>query len=155
MFEVIIPMQPLASWKEYILKRDRLEAGGLLLGLRRPGSLEIVTASHPLAKDKRSPTEFVRRDPGHSELAFHAWKASGGTIDWIGEWHTHPFGSANPSGIDLKNWRRLAAHTGSPMVFVIVGKSEVFYGIQHPIEVAPAKLSTVEVGLHEMVVAHS
>jgi len=151
-FEAIVPKALITSWQEIIFSSDQRESGGLLLGMRRLGSLEIVSASYPMPKDTRTRTAFIRHDSGHADMAVTAWKDSGGTVDWIGEWHTHPFGSSKPSIVDLRNWKNLAAHTKHPMVFVIVGKSDIHYAVQAPRSAAPLDLHFLEAGVHEILV---
>jgi integrative and conjugative element protein (TIGR02256 family) len=63
---------------------------------------------------------FTRGDPLHQAEATSAWGASGGTVTFIGEWHTHPSGGVAPSAIDLRTWRRLTKANGRPMAFALV-----------------------------------
>jgi integrative and conjugative element protein (TIGR02256 family) len=52
-----------------------------------------------------------------------AWRQSGGTCTYLGEWHTHPEQHPTPSGIDWQNWQRklLVDRFTEPIFFVIVG----------------------------------
>ncbi len=98
-----------------------LEAGGILLGVRRGPHLEIVEATGPMRGDRRTRTEFVRRDPGHFQLAQRHWRSSRGTVGYVGEWHTHPEPWPSPSGIDIAQWHRIVDEEHRPTAFVIVG----------------------------------
>lgn len=106
------------------------ESGGVLLGLRRGGALQITKATFPSQWDLATPTRFHRSHKGHRISALKEWTKSGGTVDWIGKWHTHPHSSATPSYIDLDNWRSLTKRAGKPLCFVIMGARDIFVGLQ-------------------------
>lgn len=106
------------------------EQGGLLLGYRKAGALEICSATFPTHWDHGTPTLFKRSLRGHRIAALREWLRSDHTVDWIGEWHTHPGGHARPSWIDLRSWRGLVGHAKKPMSFVIFGPSSLYLGLQ-------------------------
>ena len=99
------------------------EAGGILLGKRRGKHLEVLFATEPMPKDRRQPFFFVREAEGHAAAATDAWVAGRGTVDYLGEWHTHPQRVPIPSGTDRTEWRKLTAGRSeqSPLVTVVVG----------------------------------
>lgn len=105
------------------------EAGGVLLGLRRGVHLHIVGFTPPQARDIRTRFSFHRSAHGHQELARRAWKESGGYVDYVGEWHTHPEAQPTPSVIDLQEWRLICAYP-SQKVFVIVGTVSTWVGVE-------------------------
>lgn len=107
------------------------EQGGLLLGYRKKSGLQVTGFTVPQSSDLASPVIFKRSSNGHAQLALSAWKESGGTIDWIGEWHTHPVGNSAPSTTDIANWVRLAEHVRKPMVFLILSKFGWYVGLQN------------------------
>ena len=98
----------------------RPEAGGTLLGSRRGPDLEVLGWTVPGPGDDRRLHAFTRADPRHQAAATAAWNASGGTVTFVGEWHTHPTGGVAPSAADLRSWRRLAGANGLPMAFALV-----------------------------------
>lgn len=100
---------------------EHLEAGGLLLGLRRGPHIEILTCTSPMPKDKRTRSSFLRRDPGHFQIAQRDWRKSGGEIGYVGEWHTHPEAQPSPSTIDTREWASILKLEQRQTVFVIVG----------------------------------
>lgn len=104
------------------------EAGGLLLGYRRGPHLEIVDASVPFPRDRRRRTFFDRCDPGHEKYMLKHWTHSGKTMDYLGEWHTHPEASPRPSYLDISEWRSVLRRARPPMAFVILGTSEMWIG---------------------------
>jgi integrative and conjugative element protein (TIGR02256 family) len=79
-----------------------IEAGGILLGSYRGPHVEVFQCTAPMRKDTRTRFGFVRRDPGHQRAADAAWRASGRTVHFVGEWHTHPEDHPRPSNIDRK-----------------------------------------------------
>lgn len=99
------------------------EAGGILLGKRRGRHLEVLMATEPMLTDRRLPYFFTREEHGHGEAAKLAWQASGGLVDYLGEWHTHPQRIPVPSSVDRSEWRKLSVTRAeqSPLVVVVVG----------------------------------
>lgn len=99
------------------------ERGGILLGALRGPHLEIVGFTTRGAADESASFSFVRQDKIHDETAKAAWRSSGETITFLGDWHTHPYGSPEPSYIDLTSWREQTKRAKLPMVFVIIAPS--------------------------------
>ena len=100
---------------------DSPEAGGILLGYRRELHLHVIDATLPLETDSRSRTRFFRSADPHQRAAYSRWRESGGTVDYVGEWHTHPEVNPCPSTIDRLGWERISNSGRSPMLFVIAG----------------------------------
>jgi len=109
------------------LDDDAREAGGLLLGSVHHVSLLITTATVPTERDKRHRFQFERLPFGHRAIAQTAWRASGGLIRYLGEWHTHPEDIPHPSLLDRSEWIRLASGRldRRPMLAVIVGRTQL------------------------------
>ncbi|WP_343611898.1 Mov34/MPN/PAD-1 family protein [Novosphingobium sp.] len=105
------------------------EQGGLLLGYRKPGAIELSDVTFPNRWDHGSATRFHRSQRGHRMKALREWLKSGRTAGWIGEWHTHPGGRAIPSSVDLQSWREVTRHQGQPMVFMIFSDRETYVGL--------------------------
>lgn len=106
------------------------EQGGLLLGHRKCGALELTGATFPSRWDHATPTLFKRSQRGHRISALREWVRSGQTVDWLSEWHTHPGGIARPSFTDLQSWRLLGRHTKQPMTFIIFDNISIYVGLQ-------------------------
>lgn len=111
------------------------EAGGLLLGEVRGQHLNVTAATVPTAHDKRMRYFFERAPVGHSSVAQTLWNNSGGTVRYLGEWHTHPQDVPSPSGTDRSEWRRMASERRDrrPFLAVIVGRNELY------VELVPAR----------------
>ena len=98
------------------------EAGGILLGYRRGAHLYVVVATAPGHEDHGTRVSFRRSANGDREQALSGWYRSDHALDYLGEWHTHPEQTPNPSGTDHRAWRELlAAHPGRPLIFMIMG----------------------------------
>jgi integrative and conjugative element protein (TIGR02256 family) len=100
------------------------EAGGLLLGTVHGQGMLISEATTPTRMDRQWRTLFERMPFGHRAIAKRRWRASGGTVRYLGEWHTHPEDHPHPSGTDLVEWRALANKRtdGRAVLAVIVGR---------------------------------
>ncbi|MGE4069825.1 MAG: Mov34/MPN/PAD-1 family protein [Lysobacterales bacterium] len=97
------------------------EAGGILLGFRRGIHLHVVDLTTPQSCDTRSRMRFHRETEGHQQIALAHWSASGGYMDYLGEWHTHPERRPTPSMIDRKEWKAIIINRTTPMLFLVLG----------------------------------
>ena len=111
------------------MKPGSLEAGGILVGYRRANHLHVVALTEPQPLDRRSVTSFERISSFHQELALVLWKKSGGKLDYLGEWHTHPERIPSPSDIDRREWRKLYSRRPTPLVFIIAGTDGFWHGL--------------------------
>lgn len=96
------------------------EIGGIVIGRYRGPHLELIDLTKPGPADVSGPCSFLKQDPTHESKAQAAWKASGGTSTYVGEWHSHPRGGPDPSNVDRQNWRKVAKGLVRSAVFVIV-----------------------------------
>ena len=131
MISVLVPNEVIEGIRAHVLSTfTGREQGGLLLGFRKHGAIEIHSASFPARWDLATSTHFRRSERGHRLKALREWIRSNQTVDWIGEWHTHPGGKSQPSSVDLHNWRKLVRHTGKPMAFLIFNDDTMYAGLQ-------------------------
>lgn len=121
------------------------EQGGLLLGYRKGDALELCSATFPAHWDHATPTLFKRSFRGHRMSALREWVRSDHTVDWVGEWHTHPGGRARPSWIDRRSWGALVGHTKHRMAFIIFSHDSMYLGLQASPRSAVKQLRPVEV----------
>jgi len=110
--------------------RDDLEAGGILLGREIIGSGDYVVdgLTEPMSDDRRRRRSFFRTIRLHQQKVSKVWHDSGGTRNYLGEWHTHPESCPSPSSIDLQDWRLRIRQPGLQtrfVVFLIVGTKEM------------------------------
>ncbi|MCY1529268.1 hypothetical protein D9M68_644020 [compost metagenome] len=104
-------------------KPNATEAGGILLGHRAGDHIHVISATGPLPNDRRARLSVDRLDAGHQQIARDAWASSGGTIDYVGDWHTHPQNMPTPSSKDYSEWKKLTRILSRSHLFVIVGSS--------------------------------
>ncbi len=105
------------------------EAGGILLGFRRPPHLHVVELTEPLPTDERTRVSFRRNHHGHAQAALRHWEHTHRTGDYLGEWHTHPEDWPKPSSKDLHEWRILLREQRRPLAFLIVGLNGRWVGV--------------------------
>lgn len=112
------------------------EAGGILMGYRRGHHTHVAEATVPTSRDVQRRFGFFRHATHHQRFALRRWKESGETLDYVGEWHTHPEDEPSPSGVDLRHWREITGASSRPMVFLIVGRLTNWYGagLKHRLE---------------------
>jgi integrative and conjugative element protein (TIGR02256 family) len=122
----------------------RSERGGIFIGLRRGPHIEIKEATLPMRWDLGSMFAFRRSSMGHQGVALRRWRETSHTMDWVGEWHSHPQSIPAPSGIDLGSWREITADRDAPMVFLIVGYDAQWVGLAVPGMVKPIKYVETE-----------
>ncbi|MFM4866187.1 Mov34/MPN/PAD-1 family protein [Aeromonas caviae] len=131
---VHIGPQPIEVFSRHIQERgDAREAGGILLGHVRGPHLEIIKASEPTFRDRRFRFLFERQVYHHDSFAKRCWLESGGTIRYIGEWHTHPEDYPIPSLLDTAEWKALAANRsdGRALMALIVGCRDLHLEYMH------------------------
>jgi integrative and conjugative element protein (TIGR02256 family) len=109
------------------LKAGLPESGGILLGCRRGPHLHVIHATQSGSADRATRVSFVRRDPCHQAQALRIWKGSRHTVDYLGEWHTHPEGMPSPSSTDHRAWLEILIASTSQYVFVIAGTAETLW----------------------------
>ena len=104
------------------------EAGGVLLGRRlAAGHVVIDEVTEPIPTDGRTRFTF-HRSAEHQGAIDDAHARSGGTLGYLGEWHTHAEPDPRPSVVDIEDWQRRAredTYDAEELLFVIVGQEHV------------------------------
>lgn len=88
--------------------------------------VEHVLDTIPSPPDSKEwPTLDIRGSEGLLKNVNQIFEASGGQVEYVGEWHSHPDGCQTlPSGDDLKVFTWLTEHmsdAGLPALMAIVG----------------------------------
>ena len=116
-------MSQLLSFRQ--LSPESHEAAGVLIGERRGIHLVIHDLSVPGKGDKRTRFSVDRCGPHHQEAVDAAFYRSKGTLQYLGEWHTHPEDYPHPSFRDKRSWlSNLTAP--ATIVLIIVGKKSLW-----------------------------
>lgn len=118
------------------------EAGGVLMGRHILNCHDVVVdeVTTPCWCDKRTRFSFHRSEQHHQRALDKAWKNSGGTCGYLGEWHTHPEPDPTPSHIDLNDWKtRLQKDKfdTESLFFVIIGQQKIsaWEGLRSSLEI--------------------
>lgn len=124
---VVMPtvIEKLLSYRQ--LSPSCKEAAGVLIGERRGPHIVIHAISEPGPGDIRSRYTVVRKGFHHQTLVNVLHHKSGGTMNYVGEWHSHPESHPSPSGIDKSSWKKDLA-SSEPMVLIIVGQCAIWCG---------------------------
>ena len=131
--DVAISQEVLSILQTFLLSENRTnEAGGVLLGFRYKEGIEINRCTSPFSQDIRMPYNFHRKDKLHLLKADEYWKSSNSYSDYIGEWHTHPYGDASPSYLDKREWLKSQRSFQKQLVMIIASPDAVkLYSIGH------------------------
>jgi integrative and conjugative element protein (TIGR02256 family) len=114
------------SYKQTGLKTK--ENGGVFYGYERENSIEIIKVTKPQKKDRSSRFSF-HRSVGHKKIVTREWLKSNKEITYLGEWHTHPEKKAQPSMIDINEWRKKMKGHSKPLLLYIVGIENDWVGV--------------------------
>lgn len=111
------------------------ESGGILLGSKEAQSPRFIVKelTLPSPLDTRKRFTFVRSKNRANRAIERAWKTSDGTVNYLGEWHTHNEKSPCPSPTDRNLISDLVVDGSIPfgrIFMLIVGNSnEIFVGM--------------------------
>ena len=106
------------------------EAGGMLLGrlISNSDDLVIDEATEPSKRDQKGRYFFFRRRSHAQKRVDEVWCGSQHTVNYLGEWHSHPEDDPSPSITDINNWFRIcrkARYEYDCLVFAIVGRKKL------------------------------
>lgn len=124
-FTVSVTAQALSVIRSHAVNSKDRETGGILLGrYEADGNLAVVMTATERPKDSISGrTWFQRGVRGLKELLRERWQRG---EYYLGEWHSHPGGSPNPSGNDVREMRAIAkdvSYRCPKPIMVIAGRS--------------------------------
>lgn len=99
-----------------------LEVGGVLLGWR-DGEHRIVTGLiGPGPKSLHGRYAFVPDHPWQVDQIGKAFTETGGDLDYLGDWHSHPNGTAQMSTMDDGTLSRIARHVIDPLMVILASR---------------------------------
>lgn len=109
-----------------------LETGGCVAGYYTPdtGDAVITHSIGPGPEAEHFGRKFVPDRNYHDQRLQELWEASGGTLRYMGDWHSHPGGSSELSSLD----RAFMKHAlGSPEAYLRYGLVALVYGDLHAV----------------------
>jgi len=132
--EVVVELTDLLleKLKIYIQGIGGNESGGILVGgfIPTENKYVITDASVPCSKDESGPTYFIRNRENAQKIIDKIWIDSKGTINYLGEWHTHGCEMPMPSNTDkrlLQMILRDRSNVWNEVFMLIVGRNNTFY----------------------------
>ncbi len=114
-------------------RRERLpnETGGVLLGtFDMSRRVALVSIALPSPDDSKEwPIVYIRGSAGLRGAVSRAEVTTGGGLEYLGEWHSHPKGANAAASKDdrkaLKLLSEVMAEDARPAVMMIVGEHEI------------------------------
>jgi len=115
-----------------------IETGGVLIGHRMAnGEYAVLRASEPGPNAIRTTTRFEKDEGYCQKELLDAFNELGEQGLYLGEWHYHPSGGNEPSGIDIKSLTEIAAQNNyridKPIMIIISTKLEYAITIHNKI----------------------
>ena len=122
-----------ATFARLIQQEGEPEKGGLLFGEIYPEQslVRVTGATVPGPYDRATRLSWTRDKKSSNEKIARVWRESGGTVNYVGEWHTHPTDYPVPSLLDELTIRRLYARAtlvADVLLMVIVGRKALWCG---------------------------
>lgn len=100
--KVLVSNQLIESITEVALEYYPNEFGGILSGYKSDNQIVIVDFETP-SRVESNGNQFVRHTDNLNEYLSNIYKSSGGIVEYVGEWHSHPGSSAEYSSNDKKS----------------------------------------------------
>lgn len=136
---VFLPVTVISEMELLAESHEPRETGGALLGYcdrDDPHLLQIVRQVGPGPRAVHACDRFEPDGEWQYAQIAEAYGQSGRVVTYLGDWHSHPGGSARPSRIDHRTARRVArtrqARTRHPLMLILWGppKSRVVAAYQ-------------------------
>ena len=100
-------------WQRESARFTMRETGGMLIGYwTRSGMVTITHATGPGPNAIHGYCHFTADHHYCQRILDGVIDQTGGDLTYVGDWHTHPFGSTNPSRIDSKTALSVADDPG-------------------------------------------
>jgi integrative and conjugative element protein (TIGR02256 family) len=103
--------------------RHPLESGGMLLGWRAGQSKVVVGIIGPGLNALHGRTRFFPDHEWQIRELKRIFSESAGDIDYLGDWHSHPEGTAAMSGEDYLTLRRISIKVADPLMLIVANPS--------------------------------
>lgn len=129
---VEIPDSVIKLLLKFEQKPELHESGGILLGKYIPEKeyYLISEITEPTCKDRSGPLFFIRNHQTAQAIIEKRWRDSEGVINYLGEWHTHPWENPYPSSTDMQLLSKIisdGSNVWKHLFMIIVGTNRTFY----------------------------
>jgi integrative and conjugative element protein (TIGR02256 family) len=109
------------TMQEYGRELFPLENGGILLGWRSGEDRVVVDLRGPGPLALHGRHCFIPDHDWQVNEINQAFEASDGTLDYLGDWHSHPGGVAEMSDLDSATLLRITRRVSSPLMLIVAG----------------------------------
>lgn len=119
--KVWLTAQVAQAMRQHARKLCPLETGGILLGWRSGEDRVVVDMRGPGLRALHGRQCFLPDHTWQLDEIHRAFKESNGDIDYLGDWHSHPNGTAAMSQQDSITLRRITRRVKEPLMLIIAG----------------------------------
>jgi integrative and conjugative element protein (TIGR02256 family) len=110
----LVAKKALAQLRREIRAARLKETGGALVGYFAGDAVHVTAASGPGPKAIRRMFSVEIDGAFAKEFCDAEFKKSDGLVDYVGDWHCHPYFSTRPSGPDYEAMNVMSGFAGSP-----------------------------------------
>lgn len=107
-----------------------METGGLLAGYWTNDEVVVTDVIGPGPAAKHDRFNFEPDYRWQSEVIGSFYDENEGRLTYLGDWHTHPAGTTDPSSLDIKTIRNIAdnkaARAARPLMLILGNTLDVF-----------------------------
>lgn len=128
-----LPERVLVAMRREAERHFPAESGGVLLGYIDPGDQKHVQVLKQVGPGPAALHEPHRFEPDGAWQALRiaaAYRNSGCSVRYLGDWHSHPSGSGKPSGLDRSTAAKIAAEPGAqaphPLIVILHGSPKTW-----------------------------
>lgn len=105
-----LPRQLLMRMRDQARASSPDETGGMLLGWEGRGHLAVHSLIGPGPGARSSRSRFEPDGEWQLQRVADAYRASGRTVTYLGDWHSHPNGRGEPSARDTATAAAVSRH---------------------------------------------
>lgn len=120
---VVLPTEIRRRMLDLAAAKAPNETGGILIGRRQGDTLTIVSASDAGPNAISEPTRFQRDGKYCQDFLLGQVRQLGADYDYVGEWHSHPSTSPEPSSRDTDSFTEIAEDpdvlTAAPLLIIV------------------------------------
>lgn len=106
---------------DYARDLSPLENGGIVLGWRSGKDRIVVDIRGPGPSALHGRHCFIPDHTWQVTEIHRAFEESGGDLDYLGDWHSHPDGVAEMSNLDSATLLRISRRVKEPLMLIVAG----------------------------------